>query len=198
MAWITDRKKDQLYDQQEQARLLQLARSSVEHGISHGGALSVTMSDYSPHLKKPGAAFVTLEKHGQLRGCIGSVEAYRPLVEDVAENAWNAAFRDPRFGSVTHSELHQLHFDISVLTKPQSMQFDSEEDLKQQIVPWEDGLILRDGYHRGLFLPAVWEKLPDIDTFLSHLKQKAGLPSGYWSDKLQIERFYSFEFGDNV
>ncbi len=76
------------------------------------------------------------------------------------------------------------------------MQFESEDDLKQQIVPWEDGLILRDGYHRGLFLPAVWEKLPDVDTFLSHLKHKAGLPAGYWSDNLQIERFYSFEFSD--
>ncbi len=187
-----------LFDPGQQSQLLQLARNSVNHGITHGRAISVVLSDFESELQAPGAAFVTLEKRGQLRGCIGSVEAYRPLVEDVAENAWNAAFRDPRFESVTRTELHQLHFDISVLTRPEPMQFESENDLKHQIVPREDGLILQDGYRRGLFLPAVWEKLPEVEVFLAHLKQKAGLPADHWSETIQIERFHSFEFGDAV
>ncbi len=87
--------------------------------------------------------------------------------------------------------------EISILTKAQPMQFSSEENLKQQIIAGKDGLILQDGYRRGLFLPAVWEKLPEVETFLSHLKQKAGLSANYWSETLQIERFYSFEFGDD-
>jgi hypothetical protein len=148
-------------------------------------------------LTVPGAAFVTLEKQGDLRGCIGSVEAYRPLIEDVAGNAWNAAFTDPRFSPLTPAEFQLLHIEISVLTRPEDMSFDSEEDLKHQLVPGQDGLIIRDGYHRGLFLPAVWDKLPDVDSFLSHLKQKAGLPRGFWSDSISCQRFYSFEFSDD-
>ena len=187
-----------LFNQEEQENLLQLAHDSVEYGITHGKALPVAVSKFNAHLQEHGAAFVTLEKHGQLRGCIGSVEAYRPLVEDVAKNAWSAAFRDPRFGQVTQTEFHNLHFEISILTKSQSMQFSSEVDLKQQIVPGKDGLILQDGYQRGLFLPAVWEKLPDVDSFLSQLKQKAGLSADHWSESIRVERFYSFEFSDQT
>lgn len=188
---------DQLFNPDEQSQLLQLARSSVEHGLTHGKALTIDPSKFSLHLQESGAAFVTLEKRKQLRGCIGSVEAYRPLVADIAENAWNAAFRDPRFSPVTRLEFFQLHFEISILTRPQAMEFASEEDLKQQLVPGKDGLIIRDGYQRGLFLPAVWGKLPEIDNFFSHLKQKAGLPSDYWSETLQVERFTCFEFSDD-
>jgi len=180
----------------EQMQLLSLARQSIQHGLDHGKALTADIPTFKPSLTAPGAAFVTLEKRGSLRGCIGSVEAYRPLVEDVAENAWNAAFRDPRFNPLNSAEFPQLDIEISVLTKPEDMSFDSEADLKQQLVPGRDGLIIRDGYHRGLFLPAVWEKLPDVDTFLSHLKQKAGLPQQYWSDSISCQRFYCFEFGE--
>ncbi|MBT3253730.1 MAG: AmmeMemoRadiSam system protein A [Candidatus Marinimicrobia bacterium] len=179
-----------------QLSLLSLARESIQHGLDHGSPVRVNPGIFDAEFNAPGAAFVTLEKQGDLRGCIGSVEAYRPLVEDVAENAWNAAFTDPRFSPVTSTEFHQLHIEISVLTQPEEMAVESEDDLKNQLVPFKDGLIIRDGYHRGLFLPAVWDKLPDVDSFLSHLKQKAGFPQGYWSDSISCQKFYSVEFGD--
>lgn len=185
------------FSRPEQKQLLTLARESIRHGLDHGSPIQVNSDDFVPGLAIPGAAFVTLEKQGDLRGCIGSVEAYRPLVEDVAENAWNAAFTDPRFSPLTSAEFQLLDIEISVLTKPEDMSFDSEEDLKHQLVPGRDGLIIRDGSQRGLFLPAVWDKLPDVDSFLSHLKKKAGLPRGYWSDSISCQRFYSFEFSDD-
>ncbi|MBT4034914.1 MAG: AmmeMemoRadiSam system protein A [Candidatus Marinimicrobia bacterium] len=180
-----------------QLSLLSLARESIQHGLDHGRSISVDIQSFAADLQKPGAAFVTLEKQGDLRGCIGSVEAYRPLVEDVAENAWNAAFTDPRFSPLTSAEFQLLGIEISVLTRPKDMSFNSEEDLKQQLVPGRDGLIIREGYHRGLFLPAVWEKLPDVDSFLSHLKQKAGFPQEYWSASISCQKFFSFEFSDD-
>jgi len=189
---------EDLFTRPEQIQLLALARESIQHGLSHGCALDVDVNHADPVISAFGAAFVTLEKRGALRGCIGSVEAYRPLTEDVAENAWNAAFRDPRFKPLTAIEFEQLHIEISVLTEPEEMHIDSEEDLRQQLVPHKDGLIISDGYQRGLFLPAVWEKLPDVDSFLSQLKQKAGLPQDYWSDAIKCKRFYSFEFCDDA
>ena len=184
------------FKRSEQKQLLLLARESIQHGLDHGSSLSVHTAHFEPNLTTPGAAFVTLEKQGDLRGCIGSVEAYRPLVEDVAENAWNAAFADPRFNPLTSIEFKVLQIGISVLTQPEDINVTSEEDLKQQLVPGQDGLIIRNGLHRGLFLPAVWDKLPDVESFLSHLMQKAGLPTGYWSDTITFQRFYSFEFSD--
>ncbi|NQV29343.1 MAG: AmmeMemoRadiSam system protein A [Candidatus Marinimicrobia bacterium] len=187
-----------LYSSAEQLYLLQLARNSIKHGLEHNEALTPCAADFDDHLKENAAAFVTLEKQGALRGCIGSVEAYRPLIEDVAEHAWNAAFRDPRFSPVSPSEFSQLHIEISVLTAPQTISFKSEKDFRAQVVPRKDGLILQDGHRRSLFLPAVWEKLPDLNSFLSHLKQKAGLPENHWSGTIQFKRFYSFEFSESV
>ncbi len=180
----------------DQLSLLSLARESIQHGLDHGSPLRPNLETFDTGLSEQGAAFVTLEKQGELRGCIGSVEAYRSLVEDVAENAWNAAFTDPRFNPLTRVEFPHLHVEISVLTQPEEMPVSSEEDLKNQLIPGRDGLILREGHLRGLFLPAVWDKLPDVDSFLSHLKQKAGFPSGYWSDSISCQKFYSFEFAD--
>ncbi len=181
----------------EQKQLLALARESIRYGLDCGKAIPVDLDSFAPELTRPGAAFVTLEKEGDLRGCIGSVEACRPLVEDVAINAWNAAFTDTRFKPLTSGEFRDLDIDISVLTEPLEMTFDSEEDLRQQLEPGRDGLIISENHHRSLFLPAVWEKLPDVDSFLSHLKQKAGLAPDYWSDSMSCRRFYSFEFGDD-
>jgi AmmeMemoRadiSam system protein A len=189
--------RETTYTKAEQKLLLVLARDSIQHGLDHGRSLTIEVEAFPPVLQKHAAAFVTLEKQHQLRGCIGSVEAYRPLVADVAEHAWNAAFQDPRFTPLTPKEFLQLHIDISVLTQPETMTINSEEDLKDQIVPGIDGLIIKDGYQRGVFLPAVWEKLPDVDSFLSHLKQKAGIPADYWSNSISCQKFHSFEFGDD-
>ena len=185
-----------LFDRDHQLQLLNLARESIQHGLEHGASLPVSHDDFDDTLLAPGAAFVTLEKRKELRGCVGSVEAHRPLVDDVAKNAWNAAFQDPRFKPLVATEFHLLHLEISILTHPSEMSFSSETDLKDQIVAHKDGLIIQDGYRRGLFLPAVWEKLPDVDSFLAHLKQKAGLPLNYWSESIRVERFYTFEFCD--
>ena len=186
-----------LYSISEQDQLLSLARDSIQHGLDHGQSITIDLDHFSSHLREFGAAFVTLEKHGELRGCIGSVEAYRPLVEDVAEHAWNAAFRDPRFTPLNQNEFKLLQLEISILTVPRDMEFISEQDLIDQIVPGKDGLVLSDGYRRSLFLPAVWEKLPDIESFMSHLKQKAGLSANHWSSTIKFQRFYSFEFSDH-
>ena len=187
----------ELYSRAEQLQLLQLARNSIKHGLEHNEALAPCEADFDDHLKASAAAFVTLEKQGELRGCIGSIEAYRSLIEEVAEHAWNAAFRDPRFSPVSFPELAQLHIEISILTAPQTISFHTEPEFMDQIIPGKDGLILQDGHRRSLFLPAVWEKLPDLDSFLSHLKQKAGLPENYWSETIQFKRFYSFEFSES-
>jgi len=174
---------------EEQILLRQVAKNTVEYALQHGTPLSVDTTHYPHPLREPAASFVTLKKHGELRGCIGSLEAHRPLVEDVAHNAYAAAFRDPRFLPVTAQELPELEFHLSVLTPAEPMQFESEKNLLEQIRPGIDGLVLEDGAYRGTFLPAVWESLPDAVQFLQHLKLKAGLPKNHWSDTLKISRY---------
>lgn len=173
----------------QKSQLLQLARDSIRLGLETGKPLRVDLQIYPAELTVDRACFVTLERQGQLRGCIGMLEAVRPLVEDVAENAFSAAFRDPRFPPLTKEELADLDLHISILSPAESMSFDSEQDLIAQLRPGVDGLILQDGYRRGTFLPSVWEQLPDARLFLRHLKQKAGLPPDYWSDTLKISRY---------
>ena len=137
------------------------------------------------------ATFVTLKMNGQLRGCIGTLMAHRPLVDDVMGNALSAAFRDPRFSPVTAYEYMKLKISISLLTDPEEITFSSEEDLLSKIRPGVDGLILADGNKRGTFLPSVWEDLPSKELFWSHLKNKAGLPGDYWSPTLKVQRYTS-------
>jgi len=142
-----------------------------------------------PELKEERATFVTLTINGSLRGCIGMLEACRPLAEDIAENAVSAAFRDPRFPPLSRDEFDDLKISISVLSPPEEMTFSSEADLLAQIRPGIDGLILQEGGRRGTFLPSVWEELPETELFFEHLKMKAGLPAGYWSDTLRVFRY---------
>ncbi len=169
--------------------LLKLARDSIAHGLKTSKPLNVRLDDYPAELTVERATFVTLERNGELRGCIGMLEAVRPLVQDVAENAFAAAFRDPRFPPLEQSELAGLDIHISILSPAAAMHFDSEQDLITQLTPGVDGLIIQEGYRRGTFLPSVWEQLPDPGLFLRHLKQKAGLPPDYWSDTLKIYRY---------
>jgi len=140
-------------------------------------------------LQSDGASFVTLSINNELRGCIGSLEAYRPLSEDVSNNALAAAFSDPRFPSLTLSELEQIHIQISVLSQPETMIFTSEEDLLQQLRPNIDGLILADKSNKATFLPTVWESLSSPEQFLQHLKLKANLAADYWSDSVKVYRY---------
>lgn len=175
--------------------LLEVAAASIRQGLETGRPLHVDVAQYSPALQAPGASFVTLTLGGQLRGCIGMLEPIRPLVEDVAENAFAAAFRDPRFPPLSPAEYERLEYHISILNRPEPMQFDSEVDLVRQLRPGVDGLILEDDGHKGTFLPSVWESLPDPADFLRHLKMKAGLPPNYWSDSIKVQRYTVEEFG---
>lgn len=177
------------YSLQQRTTLLELARYSIAQGLAMGKALSINTQDYEADLQQARASFVTLHLHGQLRGCIGNLQASRPLVEDVTQNAFAAAFRDPRFSPLAHAELDELQISISVLSPAEPMVFNGEQDLIQQLTPGIDGLILQEGGNRGTFLPAVWEQLPDPGQFLQQLKLKAGLATDYWSDTLQVSRY---------
>ena len=142
-----------------------------------------------PELNKNGATFVTLTQNGKLRGCIGSLQAYRTLVIDVTENAIAAAFRDPRFAPVKEDELPGTKLEVSLLDQAEPMSFNDEADATGQLRPGIDGLILSCGTHRATFLPQVWESLPDPVQFMAQLKLKAGLPSTFWDEKISLARY---------
>lgn len=170
-------------------QLLDIARRSLEHGVTHSAPLPLDPEQLPDALRIPRASFVTLEHNGALRGCIGSLEAREPLAVDVAHNAYNAGFRDPRFPPVTAGELDELDVHISVLAPPEAMSFDSEADLLNQLRPGVDGLIIEDRGRRATFLPSVWDGVPEPGLFLAHLKQKAGWPADYWSPTLRAWRY---------
>jgi AmmeMemoRadiSam system protein B/AmmeMemoRadiSam system protein A len=146
-----------------------------------------------PALALPGATFVTLTQNGALRGCIGSLEAHRPLDQDVRANAVAAAFRDPRFPPLTLAELAHTRVEVSLLSAPMPITFSSEADALRQLRPNVDGIILIAGRNgqlgRSTFLPQVWEQLPDPRQFMAHLKQKAELPADWWSAEVQLQRY---------
>jgi AmmeMemoRadiSam system protein A len=182
-------------DAAERAALLDVARRSIAHGLAHGHPLAVDPDAWSPALRAHQAAFVTLNRAGQLRGCIGHLEATQPLVLDVADNAFAAAFRDPRFLPLAPDELDGLEIHVSVLSPPVALEVSSEEELLRRLRPGIDGLILDDGLHRGTFLPSVWESLPKPAQFVGQLKLKAGLPIAYWSDRIRVSRYTTESFG---
>lgn len=185
-----------MLDTHDRRVLLALARQSIAHGLSHARALRVDPADYSPALQAKRATFVTLHEQGRLRGCIGHLEAVLPLVQDVAENAYSAAFRDPRFPPLTPEEADVVDIQISILTPPEPIEFDSEADLLTRIEPGRDGLILEDRGARGTFLPSVWESLTEPRDFLRHLKLKAGLPADHWSEQLRVSRYRTESFAE--
>ena len=183
-----------MFNPELRKQLIALARESLAWGLQNGSAKPVQLKNYPAELQQQAACFVTLHENNQLRGCIGSLQAQRPLVEDVSENAFAAGFRDPRFAPLQADELEQLKLSISVLTPAQEMNFYSEQDLISQLKPGTDGLILQDGYHRATFLPSVWEQLPQPQEFLNQLKLKAGLSTHYWSDNIRILRYHTESF----
>jgi AmmeMemoRadiSam system protein A len=140
-------------------------------------------------LEAPGAVFVTLTRHGLLRGCIGSLEAHRPLWQDVEANARAAAFDDPRFAPMTSAEWPATRVEVSILSPARPMDFSDEADALAQLRPGIDGVILEHGWHRATFLPQVWEQLPDPREFMAHLKSKAGLAPNFWADGIRLSRY---------
>lgn len=169
-------------------QLIESARESIKKGLC-GDILTVNAADCPEPLRVPRATFVTLHVDGKLHGCVGTLDARRPLVEDVVSNARSAAFHDSRFPALTWPEFEQLEIHISILSPPEPMMFSSEADLLAQLRPQVDGLILEDGHHRGTFLPSVWEQLPSPREFLRQLKLKAGLNQDYWSKNIHVQRY---------
>ncbi len=143
-----------------------------------------------------GACFVTLQENGFLRGCIGSIIAYEPLINNLIKNAYNSAYKDPRFAPLDESEFDKIKIEVSLLSTPKKIIFSNEEDLIDKIVPFVDGLIIKDKNYQAVYLPSVWEQLPDKKLFLNSLKKKAGLAENYFSDTFEAYRFYAEKIED--
>ncbi len=186
-----------MLDQTAQKEALSLAKTAILSRFQPLTRHKIT--PHSPQLLKPGAAFVTLNRQHRLRGCIGSLQAYRPLYEDIWHNAQAAAFADPRFPPLNQAEISMgdtIEVEISVLSPPQPLaNCHSYEDLLAQLRPGIDGLILTDASHKATFLPSVWEQLPDKATFIAHLLQKAGIP--HWHSGIRCEVYQSQAFSKN-
>lgn len=177
-------------------RLLGIARRSIHCGLEDRRTLSVTPPESSDPLSAVHGVFVTLTQRANLRGCIGSLEGSAPLAQAVAEAAYSAAFRDPRFPALAASECARTRIEISVLSAMEPMAVDSRSHLLATLVPGRDGLVLEDGYHRSTFLPKVWEQLPEPEAFLGQLLLKAGLSPDHWSSSVQLMRYTTLSFAD--
>lgn len=184
------------HETSERRLLLQLARDSIAHGMARGQALSVEVAVLPAPLRQVRATFVTLLRGGVLRGCIGTLEAYRPLAEDVAQNAYASAFSDPRFPAMTATEMGNVEVSISVLGPATPMTFADELDLCAQLRPGVDGVIIELGQRRATFLPSVWESLPQPRGFFAALKHKARLMPGEDLSSLKAWRYATESFGD--
>lgn len=186
----------QMLNDEEKKLLLQLARESIQTAVNREKFPKLNLSDYSPNLVEDGASFVTLTIGGALRGCIGALEAYQPLILDVREHAAAAALEDYRFRPVSPAEVPTLSIEISRLTPPQNLEYTNPLELVERLRPGIDGVIIRDGMHRATFLPQVWEQLPTHTEFLAHLCQKMGAPIDLWKIKIlrvqtyQVEEFH--------
>lgn len=170
--------------------VLELCRKTISTAFHSS---SFIPQNYPCVFEESGACFVTLTKSGQLRGCIGSVIAHRPLIMDLIKNAHSAAFADPRFKPLTSEELYAIDIEVSLLSSPEKILFKTEDELMEQIVPRRDGIIIRDGNYQAVFLPCVWEQLPDKTEFMQALKQKAGLKKSYFSETFTAFRFSAVE-----
>jgi len=180
----------------EQGRLLTaLARNAIASEFG-GPTIELPHPDW---LNAPGAVFVTLTKQGErgqneLRGCIGSLEAHRALIDDVQDNARAAAFKDPRFPPLRRDELVGTRVEVSLLSPAEPMRFANEADALAQLRPGIDGVILEHGWHRATFLPQVWEQLPEPWQFIANLKRKAGLATDFWADDVHLSRYQVEKF----
>lgn len=166
--------------------IIEICKRSILTGLNLGDSLP---KDFPAALKERGACFVTIQIHKNLRGCIGSVIAHRPLIEDLIKNAHAAAFSDPRFNALTLDEFSMLNIEVSLLSKPERIIFEDHNDLFEKIEPFKDGIIIRDGNNQGVYLPTVWEQLPDKKAFMESLKNKAGLDKNHFSNTMEVFKF---------
>jgi uncharacterized protein len=178
--------------------LLALAKASIQNGLLTGRPITVDWAACPAEFKEKTATFVTLHVNHQLRGCIGALEAIRPLAEDIAHNAFSAAFKDSRFPPLQAGEFKDLEIHLSILSPAEPVALTSEQDLITKLRPGIDGLILQEGHRRGTFLPSVWGQLTKPQEFLQHLKLKAGLAPDYWSDKIRVYRYQTEYIGRTI
>ena len=165
--------------------LIEIARGAITEALG----VVCTPTSQEQWLDKKGATFVTLTQNGELRGCIGSLQAHRPLAQDVRHNALAAAFRDPRFEPLGRHELVMTECEVSLLSAAETMDFSDEQDALAQLRPGVDGIIFEYGRYRSTFLPQVWEQLPVPRNFMKHLKRKAGLPDDFWASEIRLSRY---------
>jgi AmmeMemoRadiSam system protein A len=167
--------------------VLAIARAAIARAL---GLSQTTKTDESaPWLQQPGACFVTLMQGSRLRGCIGTLEVRRSLLDDVRANAVAAAMHDPRFAPLTAPELARTDMEVSLLSTAEPLAFASEAEALAQLRPGVDGVVFAFGSHRSTFLPQVWEQLPRVEAFMSQLKQKAGLGADFWADGVRLSRY---------
>ena len=167
------------------AVLLPIARGAIARVLN----VPHTADESAPWLAEPGACFVTLTQFGELRGCIGSLQARQPLLSDVKDNAVSAALRDPRFTPLTIEELDITTVEVSLLSESQEMRVRDEADALAQLRPGVDGIIFEYGRYRSTFLPQVWESLAQPRQFLGMLRRKAGLPDDFWAEDVKLSRY---------
>jgi uncharacterized protein len=182
----------------EKKFLLNLARKSMTNAVAGKPNSAADSMSIPNSLTQNGASFVTLTINGDLRGCIGTLEAYQPLYQDVEDHAVQAALEDHRFPPVTKDELPLISIEISRLTPPVPLVYHIPADLLKLLKPNLDGVILKDGFRRATFLPQVWEQLPDAGMFLSHLCQKMGSAPDLWRRKvLEVSIYHVEEFSES-
>ncbi|MFC1536608.1 AmmeMemoRadiSam system protein A [Pseudomonadota bacterium] len=174
--------------------MLKIARSAIAEKLGCPHTTPGTNSE--TWLDDPAATFVTLKEDGELRGCIGSLKAHCSLYRDLCNNAVSAAFHDPRFPPVTKDEFEKIHIEVSLLTEPEQISFNDQNDLLSQLAPGVDGIIFECGSYRSTFLPQVWEQLPTPELFMAHLKQKAGLTADFWSSEVLLYRYRVEKFSE--
>jgi AmmeMemoRadiSam system protein A len=165
--------------------LLTLARAAIAQEIGRPRPAPEELA----WLRELGACFITLTHEDKLRGCIGTLQAHRPLGEDVKANAVAAAFRDPRFKPLTANEFDAIDVEISLLSALESVNFNDEADALRQLRIGIDGVVFQYGHHKGTFLPQVWKDLADPADFMAHLKYKAGLPPDFWDHEVKLSRY---------
>lgn len=173
-----------------------MAREAIEHRVRGEKLPPIQKKSLTPVLLGQGASFITLTIHGELRGCIGALEAYQPLAEDVREHAVAAALEDPRFPPLSENELDRIQIEVSRLTRPVPLEYQDADDLISKLRPHVDGVIIKDGLRRATFLPQVWEKLTDPSDFMDNLCYKMGAGHHHWRNKhlnvftYQVEEFH--------
>lgn len=191
-AWLLSETTKSIFIKEQFSDLvLSICRESIHAGIHTGNSLDVDEKLYPQVFYEQGACFVTITLEHQLRGCMGSIFAHKPLLNDLAQNAYKSAFADTRFTALTEHEFKHIKLAVSLLSPPTEIEFTDENDLLAKIQPYEDGIIIQDGNYSAVYLPSVWVQLPDKQEFLNSLKQKAGLSPEHFSKTFKAYRFHT-------